>query len=84
MTSPSHQFKNNRLNWLKLLYSRRLPLMASVVKVAFGRLKFSRPYATDQPGQLRLSQLFRVRGKTPLRLGPVPRPHVISGNRRRQ
>ncbi len=58
--------------------------MVSVVMVAFGRLIFGRPYTTDWPGQLRFWQLFRARGKTLLRLGPVPRPHAISGNRRRK
>ena len=58
--------------------------MVSVVMVAFGRQNFGRPYATDRPGQLRFWQLFRVRSKTFLRLGPVPRPHAISGNWRRK
>ena len=58
--------------------------MASVVKAAFGRLIFCRPYATDRAGQLRALQLFRARVKTFFRLNPVPRPHVISDNRSRQ
>ena len=38
--------------------------MASVVMVAFGRLNFGQPYATDRPGQLRSWQLFRARWHT--------------------
>ena len=43
---------------------------------------FCRRSATDGPGHLRFWQGFRARSKTFLRLGPVPRPHVISPNRK--
>ncbi len=38
--------------------------MASVAKVALGRLFFGRPYTTDRPGDLRFRQSFRARAKT--------------------
>jgi len=51
--------------------------------VALGRHAFCRRYATDGPGHLRFVQGFRARLKTFLRLDPVPRSHVISGDWKR-
>ena len=68
---------------LKQLTSWRLLLIASGVWVAFDRC-FSG--LTPRTGReiCGFVQSFRARDKTLLRLGPVPRPHVISNNRKRQ